>query len=139
MTKPVPQPTEVSTPYWGALSEGVLSIQKCAGCGAFRHYPRELCDCCYSTEVEWVTASGRGTIHSWTVAHHAFHAGFADELPYTVVIVDLEEGVRAMGRLRNVPAREIRIGLPVQFVSEEREDGVTLPAFIRAASQASSK
>jgi uncharacterized OB-fold protein len=139
MSKPVPQPTEISTPYWGALSEGVLSIQRCTGCGAHRHYPRELCDKCYSMEFEWVTTSGRGTLHSWTVAHHAFHAGFADELPYIVAIVDLEEGVRAMGRLRNVPAREIRIGLPVQFVAEEREDGVTLPAFIPAPDQAAEK
>jgi uncharacterized OB-fold protein len=36
-------------------------------------------------------ASGRGRVHSWTVAHHPFHPGFKEELPYIVAIVDLEE------------------------------------------------
>ena len=47
-----------------------------------------------------VEASRRGTVHSWTVAHHPFHPAFVDELPYTLVTIDLEEGVRALGRWR---------------------------------------
>lgn len=125
MEKPAPQPTEVSRPYWDGLERGVLTLQRCTGCGKFRHYPRLLCDSCYSLEVEWVQASGRGELHSWTVAHHAFHGGFAEELPYVLAVVDLEEGVRAMGRLRGVPAGDIRIGLPVQFTVEEH-----LPVFV---------
>ncbi len=76
-------------------------------------------------------ASGRGEVHSWTVAHHAFHPGFIGELPYVLVVVDLEEGVRALGRLRGVPSPEIRIGLPVQLTVEQRDDGLALPAFVR--------
>ena len=139
MSKPVPHPTELSAPYWKSLSEGVLSVQRCTGCGTFRHYPRLVCDNCYSLEVDWVPTSGRGAVHSWTVAHHAFHRGFADEIPYVLAIVELHEGVRALGRLRDVPAGEIRIGLPVQLVVEQREDGLALPAFVRALPQGSAQ
>ena len=96
--KPLPQPNALSTPYWEAALDGRLVLQCCAACAKVRHYPRLLCDRCYSSEVNWIPASGKGTVHSWTVAHHAFHAAFAAELPYTLVTVDLEEGVRALGR-----------------------------------------
>ena len=48
-----------------------LLIQRCTHCGKLRHYPRLLCGSCHSTVVEWIEASGRGAIHSWTVAQHA--------------------------------------------------------------------
>lgn len=96
--KPAPPENELSQPYWEAASRGQLLLQGCGACGTLRHYPRLLCDQCYSDEVIWKEASGRGTIHSWTVAHHAFHPAFAGELPYTIVTIDLEEGPRALGR-----------------------------------------
>lgn len=96
--KPKPPDSDLSRPYWNAASNGQLMIQKCGCCSALRHYPRLICDQCYSGETVWVVASGRGKIHSWTVAHHAFHPAFKDELPYAIVTVDLEEGPRALGR-----------------------------------------
>jgi hypothetical protein len=96
--KPAQIPTELSRPYWEGAAAGRLMIQRCAACGKLRHYPRLLCDACYSDAVDWVEASRRGAIHSWTVSHHAFHPAFKAELPYTLVTVDLEEGVRALGR-----------------------------------------
>ena len=122
--KPAPIPTELSLPYWDAAAQGRLVIQGCAACGVLRHYPRPLCDRCYSTEVVWHEASGRGRIHSWTVAHHAFHPAFAGELPYTLVTVDLEEGVRALGRWHGVSAPAL--GMPVHGRFEAREGGVDL-------------
>lgn len=108
--KPMPPESDLSRPYWEAAARGELLIQGCAACGVLRHYPRLLCDQCYSDEVSWTIASGRGTIHSWTVAHHAFHPAFIPELPYTIVTVDLEEGPRALGRwLGETPT----IGQPV--------------------------
>ncbi len=99
--KPIPSPTELSQPYWDGVAAGQLRLQACARCGTVRHYPRLLCSACYSDEVEWRTASGRGRIHSWTVAHHPYHPAFVNELPYTLVLVDLDEGPRAVGRWNN--------------------------------------
>src|SRR5678816_4904029 len=85
--KPLPEPTRDSKPYWDGLNEGRLLLQQCAACMRIRHYPRPVCDACYSMEVAWIEASGRGRVHSWTVAHHPFHPGFKEELPYIVAIV----------------------------------------------------
>jgi uncharacterized OB-fold protein len=130
--KPVPEPTPESKPYWDGLNEGRLMLQACGACGKLRHYPRPLCDACYSFDVRWVEAGGRGTIHSWTVTHHAFHPGFKPELPYILVTVDLAEGVRLQAPMRNTDAGKLKIGQPVRVIFERVKEDLTLPAFVAA-------
>lgn len=127
--KPVPEPTPESKPYWDALNEGRLVLQSCGACGKVRHYPRPLCDACYSFDVRWIDAKGTGTVHSWTVTHHAFNPGFKTELPYVLVTVDLTEGVRMQAPLRGADADTLEPGLPVRLVIEAARDGLALPAF----------
>ncbi len=121
--KPSPQISDLSRAYWSAALEGRFNLQHCAACGAVRHYPRLLCSICYSDATIWKQASGHGHVHSWTVAHHAFHPAFADQLPYTLVTVDLDEGVRALG-IWHGPAP--KIGMPVQGRFLAREDTADL-------------
>ena len=123
--RPTPPITDLSRPYWDAAAQGRLLVQTCGACGRWRHYPRLLCDQCYSSEVLWKQASGRGKVHSWTVSHHAYHPAFADELPYALVTIDLDEGVRALGRFRG-DATRLSIGLAVQAAFETRDGGVDL-------------
>jgi uncharacterized OB-fold protein len=130
--KPVPEPTPDSKPYWDALTDGRLVLQSCGACGKVRHYPRPLCDACYSFDVRWIEAKGCGTIHSWTVTHHAFNPGFKAELPYVLVTVDLTEGVRMQAPLRNADASKLKRGLPVRLTIELAREGLTLPAFVLA-------
>jgi uncharacterized protein len=122
--KPKVEPSEMSRPYWDAAEKGRLTLQCCAECAKKRHYPQLLCSQCYSDQVVWNDASGRGIIHSWTVAHHAFHPGFAADLPYTLVTIDLEEGVRALGLWRSDVSP--KIGLQVHGQFETRDDGLDL-------------
>jgi uncharacterized OB-fold protein len=130
--KPVPEPTPESKPYWDALNEGRLVLQSCGACGKVRHYPRPLCDACYSFDVRWIDAKGTGTIHSWTVTHHAFNPGFKAELPYVLVTVDLPEGVRMQAPLRNADAGKLKRGLPVRLAIELARERLALPAFVLA-------
>ena len=130
--KPVPEPSRDSKPYWDALHEDRLVIQQCAACGKLRHYPRPVCDACSSMEVGWCQASGRGRVHSWTVAHHPFHPAFKAELPYVLATVDLEEGVRMVAQLRGVAPDEVTVGLPVEVAFERATEALTLPVFVRA-------
>lgn len=130
--KPVPEPGRDTKPYWEGLNEGRLLLQRCGACGKIRHYPRPVCDACYAMEVEWVEASRRGSVHSWTVAHHPFHPGFKRELPYILAIVDLAEGVRLNAQLRGIEAGAVRIGLPVEVRFERATAGLTLPYVVPA-------
>jgi uncharacterized OB-fold protein len=83
-------------------------------------------------DVAWIEASGRGRVHSWTVAHHPFHPGFKGDLPYIVALVDLDEGVRMNAQMRGVTPGEMRMDMPVRVTFERTGEGWTLPAFVRA-------
>ena len=79
--------------------------------------------------VDWVDASGRGTVHSWTITHYAFHPGFKADLPYILLTVDLPEGVRMNAQARGIDAYKLRIGLPVMVAFEAVTPDLTLPVF----------
>jgi uncharacterized OB-fold protein len=116
--RPAPPDNPLSRPYWEAARAGRFVVQQCTGCQRLRHYPRLVCSACFSTGVRWHEISGSGRIHSWTVTHHAFHPAFAADLPYALVTVDLEEGVRALGRWSG---GDLAMELPVcgRFVQKE--------------------
>jgi uncharacterized OB-fold protein len=129
--KLVPDPTVETRPFWDALHEGRFRLQRCADCHKVRHYPRPVCDACYSMNAEWGEASGLGTVHSWTITHHAFHPGFKADLPFMLLTVDLAEGVRMQAQARGIAAEDLRIGLPVRVGFERVTDDLTLPVFER--------
>ena len=130
--KPTPDPTPDTQPFWDALKEGRLVLQACAACGKVRHYPRSICPHCYAMEHRWIEAKGTGTVHSWTIAHHAFHPGFKGELPYTLVTVDLAEGVRMQAQLKGAEASALKLGLAVKMAFEAATDDLVLPVFVPA-------
>lgn len=136
--KPVPHPSPDTQPYWDGLARGELLIQRCRDCARLRHYPRPVCEGCWSMAHDWVAASGRGTVQSWTVCHHPFHMGFKAQSPYVLLTVDLAEGVRAMGQLRGMDAAGLHLGLEVAVGFEREGDGPVLPVFrpVRASAAA---
>lgn len=125
--KPVPERTPESGPYWEGLSRRKLMLQCCADCGRVRHYPRPMCDACHSMAADWIEASGDARVHSWTVAHHAFHPAFREELPCVLVTADLPEGPRLLAQLRGADAESLRPGLPLRVDFEGNGEGLTLP------------
>ena len=126
-TKPLPHATVESQPYWDGVAQGCLRLQTCAACHRPCHYPQLACPHCYSLDCTWIDAAGTGRIHSWTVAHHAFHPAFRDELPYTLVTIDLDEGPRALGRLARVDEGHLAIGSRVRITFPPNEAGTRLP------------
>ncbi len=105
--RPYPQPDDVTQPFWDGIAEGRLRLQRCASCGRHVFYPRAVCPHCSSAGLEWVDASGRGTLYSYSVVHRA-PPGF--EAPYAVALVDLAEGVRMMTRLVDVAIDDLAVG-----------------------------
>jgi uncharacterized OB-fold protein len=81
------------------LARGDLLIQKCNQCSRLNMYPRYACPDCQSQSLGWQRASGRGTLHSFTVLRLGAPEGFESELPYAVGVVKLEEGVQLLARL----------------------------------------
>ena len=124
---PLPQPTALSEPFWEACREGRLIVQRCADCGAYVFIPQPCCGSCMSANLEWVESSGRGTLYSHTTVHRPQQPSF--EVPYTVVVVELEEGWFMLSNLVGVEPDEIRVGLPLEVCFEERSEEITLPLF----------
>lgn len=79
------------------LDQGRFLLQRCAACTRHVFYPRELCPHCGSTALDWVEASGNGTVHAVTTVRRKPEAGG----DYNVSLVDLEEGVRMMSRVES--------------------------------------
>ncbi len=127
--RPLPTPSVETEAYWEACREHRLVIQHCTGCDTWRHYPRPMCPHCHSTAFEWDEATGRGVIHSYTVAHHAFHPYWEDKTPYVVATIELEEGVRVVSDMVELDPADVAIGLRVEVIFEDLSDEISLPRF----------
>lgn len=135
-SKPLPKPNAVTAPFWDACAEGRFTFQTCAACGHNQFPPRLSCAACHGDELDWRTASGRGTVYSSTVVHRAPMEAFKADAPYALAIVELEEGVRAMMNVRDVAPEKVVIGLPVEIFFEAAVEGPPLPqARLRAAAE----
>jgi uncharacterized OB-fold protein len=132
MSNQIPKPLidTDSKPFWDGLNRNELLIQQCENCHQHIFYPRLLCPHCFSDQVAWKEASGRGQIYSYTVVHRAF-GPFADQVPFIVGIVELEEGVRMMTRITG-RREEVEIGKQVKVTFEKVDDELTLPYFVLA-------
>lgn len=127
--KPLPQISPEMAPFFAAARRQQLVVQRCRGCGVHRFPARDQCSQCLGREADWVPVAGRGTVFSFAVMHQVYHPGFAAEVPYAVVVIELEEGARLVSNLVDCPVREIRIGMPVEVVFDDVTPEVTLPKF----------
>lgn len=126
--RPTPQPDADTAEFWAATLKGRLRIQQCRSCGRFVHYPRAACPSCMSRDLGFEDASGRGVVYSYTIVYRA-PAAFADEVPYVVALVDLDEGARLLSRLVGVTPDSVAIGMPVQVTFHPLSDDAALPFF----------
>jgi uncharacterized OB-fold protein len=127
--KLVPQPEGLNAEFYAHCAAGELRFQRCTTCSTWRHPPRARCAACGSADWEWALASGRGTVYSWTITHRPIDPGFADEVPYAVLVVEMAEGPRVVGNLRDLAPSELKLGLPVEVVFEKVSDTVALTQF----------
>ena len=127
--KPAPAVDPDSKPYWDGAREGKLMIQRCNATGQAFLYSRQLVPGVIDSEVEWIEASGKGTIYSYTVARRPAGAVFADDVPYVVVSVELAEGARVMSNLITNDPDRVSIGQEVEVVFDQVSDELTIPKF----------
>lgn len=128
--KPLPVPDADTAAFWAGLTRGELLLQHCLSCSAVHYYQQGMCRLCGSTHLEHRAASGRGTVHSFSVVHRAPGPAFKDETPYAVLLVALEEGPRMISRLiaGSDPAA-VDFDMAVQLVCVPAGDDVSLPYF----------
>lgn len=96
--------------YELGLKEGAFRIQHCRSCGGHVFYPRALCNNCGAADLEWVAASGLGTVYSTSVVRQRPEDG----PDYNIALVDLAEGPRMLTRIVDIAPEQVRIGMSVQ-------------------------
>jgi uncharacterized OB-fold protein len=127
-------PDQETRAFWEACARRELRIQRCGGCGTYRFPPLSGCRDCGATEAEWVAVSGRGKVFSFSVVHHPALAEIREDVPYAVVVVELDDapGARLISNVLDADHDEIEIGMPLQLAWDEPAPGVVLPRFRKA-------
>jgi uncharacterized OB-fold protein len=124
--RPVPAPTALSAEFWKATEHRRLVMQRCASCRRIVWYPRYICPGCGSRELPWEELGGHGVIYAVSVHHRSPTPALAGRTPYSVVLVDLDEGARMMS---NVFGTVASVGDRVTVAWEPLADGRNLPVF----------
>lgn len=123
---------QIAKPYYDGLKEKKLLIPHCRSCGKPHFYPRSACPHCWSEgEYTWREARGTGVIHTFTVVRSNPPPAFVPMLPFSVAIIDLDEGVRLLSNIDG-DFQNLAIGDRVELNFVER-DGQSLPLFRRVA------
>ena len=115
-------------PYFDAAAEGRLVLPRCRDCGWAIWYPRQFCNECGSLSVDWVPASGRGRIYTFTVVRRG-DGEYRDSAPYVLAYVDLEEGPRVLTNIVGGDPADLRIGTEVVVTYEPTGTGAAMTRF----------
>jgi uncharacterized OB-fold protein len=107
-------------------------LQRCLDCGRHRFPAARYCTQCHGERSEWVATSGAGAVESYCTFHRAYWPAFEPDVPYDVVQVRLDEGVRLFSNLVGVPRERIRTGMRVRASFEPVTPDATLVKFVPA-------
>jgi uncharacterized OB-fold protein len=121
--------------FYAWCARGELRLRRCNACREWCHVPRLTCPNCASTDWAWERVKGTGRLYTWTVVHRAMHPAFMGDVPYAVVVVELDEGPRIVSGIVDCPLEALEMEMPVEVVFErsDRWGDRVLPRFRRTA------
>lgn len=128
-TKPLPKITFEDQPFWEGTRQRRLLLPRCRQCGHVWFPPYARCPRCLSPDLAWVQASGKGKVWGLIEMVQPYIPAFKDDIPYNVVLVELEEGPKMFSNLVGVRNDAIRVDTLLQAVFEDVTDEVTLVKF----------
>ena len=127
--KPLPDPTPATQPFWDALKEHKLKLQKSKKTGNVIYYPRSVSPHGPKDTLEWVECSGLGTVYSYTIARRPTAPQWSADGDYAIAIIELDEGARLTANIVGWPPNQVRIGMKVKAVFTDVTPEVTLLQF----------
>lgn len=127
--KPIPVVSNWAKPFWDAAREDKLIIQHCQDCGANIFYPRIACPQCFSDNLDWIKASGKATVYTYTVVESNAPSTFIADMPFVIAVVKLAEGVQMLSNIVGCKPEDVRCDMPVEVVFEKLNEEFNLPKF----------
>ena len=121
------KPSELTRPFWDAVRDGRLIVQRCSACEKTFFRPEVACPHCFSTEWRWVESSGRGTLYSFSIVQRAPSPAF--KAPFIFAAIDMEEGWTMFSNVIGLEPGEAKIGMKLQVSFEHPSEALSLPLF----------
>ncbi|MCE7885342.1 MAG: Zn-ribbon domain-containing OB-fold protein [Actinobacteria bacterium ATB1] len=111
----IPTPEPDTEEFWEACRAHRLLLRKCNECSKVHYYPRPFCPGCWSENVEWIEASGRGRVYTYSIVHRNDLPPWPDKVPYCAAIVELEEGPRMMTNVVECDFEHVAVEMLVEL------------------------
>ena len=127
--KHFPRPTPETEDYWKGCRNHELLLQRCTQCSELQFYPRIICTKCASEKLEWVNASGKGKILTFTIVRRPVSEAYAADVPYVVALIKLDEGPTMMSNVVDCDPESLQTGSPVELVFEDWSRDISIPQF----------
>ncbi|MBI4764930.1 MAG: Zn-ribbon domain-containing OB-fold protein [Deltaproteobacteria bacterium] len=127
--KPIPVMQPWTKEFWKATKDHILLIQTCKECKSKIFYPRKFCPECWSGNLDWIEAGGKGKVFAFTITRDMVEPKFMTDLPYVLAMVTLEEGIRMMTRIVECDPEKVEMGMDVEVVFEDISEECSLPMF----------
>lgn len=126
--KPLPKMTPGAAHYWQSATREQFVLPHCKACDKAFFYPRVWCPQCLGQDLDWINASGRGVIYSFSVVHQAPFPAYRGDVPYVLAVIELAEGPRMMANVLHCDPDTVRVGMPVEVTFEDRGE-MKIPQF----------
>ncbi len=128
--KSLPKINKIDRPFWEGAAAGKLLLQKCTACGQLQFFPRAVCVRCFSGNLEWIPATGRGKLHSFSWVRVPRNPAFKEEVPICYCNIVLDEGVIMESRIVGKGNDKVKLGDRVRVVFQETSSPeIKLPVF----------
>jgi hypothetical protein len=127
--KPIPVPDQDTEAFWAATGDGRLVVQRCRSCEHRQLYPRLYCRRCHRDDLELIDSAGTGAVYSHTVILRAGSPAFAEDVPYVVALVRLDDGPTMMANISGRHWSDVAIGSRVEVDFGDRRGEVAVPRF----------
>nr|WP_310523555.1 Zn-ribbon domain-containing OB-fold protein [Polymorphobacter sp.] len=124
-----PVPTAETARFWQGCHDHKFLLQRCVACGQHQFYPRTICTNCMSEQLDWIEASGHGTVATYTIVTRAVSDAYAADTPYVIALIELEEGPRMMSNVIGCDVGDVKSGMAVEVVFENWSADITVPKF----------
>jgi len=125
MPKQIPVPTPAHQPFWDALNEHKLVVQRClnpdcSAPGRLRYPPEPKCDACGSEQFDWKQVEGKGHILEYFVVHDSRIKRMQADQPFNLALITLDEdpGLNFLSNLPGTPAGQVPVGGAVELFFE---------------------
>ncbi len=125
--RPKPKFNQDQEWFWQGLRQRELRIQRFTDDGSLVHPPANANPKTQAMDWDWVVASGKATLYSFTVPHYPQVPSF--DYPHVVGLVELEEGVRLVSNIIGLKSNQLEIGMALEVCFVDTHDDVTLHQF----------